>query len=269
MEQVIFTCLTPGGSCEWLHLKDFVKTFTDLNGTSYSRSKCLDVYGTDNKQPAQAPKRPEVLLEADGEVPIVIERKAVVWPIDFQRDHSKEHDLPNRVANILGEELNDSTYQLAFHADDLKGKKKRQVYAFGSQIADLIVSNIRWGFRPLAPNEIDEPNPAKGIRSLASLSSPWDLELLEFRQRRETMLAGFADRFGREATKSGKKYDEYTNCQKLLVVQFFGESDSVMYEEIIEIIKAARIPNQIDQVWLTGREWVSLDDYELAWERVR
>ena len=22
MEQVIFTCLTPGGSCEWFHLKD-------------------------------------------------------------------------------------------------------------------------------------------------------------------------------------------------------------------------------------------------------
>ena len=70
-------------------------------------------------------------------------------------------------------------------------------------------------------------------------------------------------------TKAGKKYDEYPNCQKLLVVQFFGESDSVTDEDIIEIIKAEQIPNQIDQVWLTGGEWVGLDDYEFAWERVR
>ena len=54
-----------------------------------------------------------------------------------------------------------------------------------------------------------------------------------------------------------------------MVVQFFGQSDSVMGEEIIEIIKESRVPSQIDQVWLTGREWVSQDDYELAWERVR
>ena len=128
---------------------------------------------------------------------------------------------------------------------------------------------IRWGFRPLAPYEMDERNPANGIRSLVSLSSSCDLEPPEFRQSKETALAGFAERFDREANKAGKKYDEYPNCQRLLVVQFFGESDSVMDEEIIEIVKAARIPNQIDQVWLTGREWVSLDDYELAWERVR
>ena len=56
---------------------------------------------------------------------------------------------------------------------------------------------------------------------------------------------------------------------KLLAVQFFGESELLTDEEIVEVINAARIPNQIDQVWLTGREWVNLDDYELDWERVR
>ena len=90
MEQVIFSCLTPGGSCEWFHIRDFVNTFNAIHRTSYVRSQCLDVYGEDNQQPAQTPKRPEVLLECEGEVPIVIERKAVVWPSDFQRNHSKE-----------------------------------------------------------------------------------------------------------------------------------------------------------------------------------
>ena len=284
MEQVIFSCLTPGGSCEWFHLKDFVDFMNTTNGTSYIRSKCLDVYGPDDKQPAQARKRPEVLLESGGEVPIVIERKAVVWPSDFQRDHSKEHDLPEHVANIVGEEFNDSTYQLAFYADDLKRKNKGLVAGFGDQIGHVIISNItkskssrgigsrkpiRWGFRPLAHCEIDEPNPTVGIRSLVRLTSSWDLKPLEFRQSRESALAGFAERFVREENKAEKKFDDYCNCKKLLVVQFFGESCSVKDEEIVEIVKKAQLASHIDQVWLTGREWVNPYDYQLAWERVR
>ena len=284
MEQVIFSCLVPGGECEWFHLRDFVNAFNAKHGTAYTRSKCLDSYGPGNKQPAQARKRPEVLLEADGEAPIVIERKAVVWPSDFQRDHSKEHDLPNRVTNVLGEEFNDFTYQLDFHADDLRGKKKGQVNGFGDQIAHLIITNtgkakshagmgsrkpIRWRFRPLEPYEIEDPNPANGVRSSVNLGASWGLDPVESRDNRKTVLEGFAERFGREANNAGKKYDEYPNCQKLLVVQFFGESDSVTDEDIFEIIRAAQIPNQIDQVWLTGGGWVGLNDYEFDWERVR
>ena len=276
MEQVIFTCLTSDMACEWFHLKDFVRAFNDIHGTSYSLSKCLDVYGMDNKQPAQAVKRPEVLLESDGEAPIVIERKAVVWPDDYLRYHSKEHLLYDRVANLPGAGFNDSTYELTFHADDLKGKLKSNVKGIARQIVEEVVSNFdmaksargiggrtprRWGFRPLAPYEIDGLHPTHGIRA--------DVRLAEFNHSRETELEGFAERFCREANKAGKKYDEYPNCLKLLVVQFVGEGSSLMDEDIIEIIKTARIPNEIDQVWLTGREWTSLDDYELAWERVR
>ena len=286
MEQVTFTCLTPGSECEWFHLKDFVDEFNAIHGTSYYRLECTDVYGPDNKQPARAPKRPEVLLESvsDGEDQIVIERKAVVWPSDFQRNHSKEHFLPDRVINFLGGEFNDSTYQLAFHADDLRGKNKRQVKEFGSQIGIMILSNIaraksqrgvsgrspiRWRFRPLEPYEIDEPIRRGGIRITIDVPSIWDLEPLNASQYREAALAGFAERFHREANKAGEKYGEYNDCEKLLVVQFFGENELIMDEDIVEVIKAARIPAQIDQVWLTGREWISLDDYKLAWERVR
>ena len=286
MERVIFSCLTPGGECEWFHIKDFVTAFNATHGTSYYRSKCLDVYGKDQRQPAQASKRPEVLIESDvdREVPIVIERKAVIWPIDFQRDHSKEHILPDRVVADLWERFSDSTYELAFHADDLKGKKKRQVEGFGKQISNQIVANvqaakspngiggrspIRWRFRPLAPYEIDEPDQPNGFRINISLSSSWDLEPMNLRRGRETVVAGFSERFEREANRAGEKYGEYADCQKLLVVQFFGEQEFVMDKDIIKIIKESRVPNQIDQVWLTGREWVSLDEYELAWERVR
>lgn len=284
MEQVIFTCLTPGNECEWFHLKDFVAAFNDIHHTSYARSKCIDVYGPANRQPASAPKRPEVMIEAEGQTPIVIERKAVVWPPKFQRDHSKEHYLPELVGKLLGDSFLDAVYQLRFCAEDLRGKKLREVDKYGKEIAGLIMSNeakaksqrgirsrtpVKWRFRPLTPHEIYEPNVAKGVSSLVDEKSMWDKEPAELSQNEKEALSGFAERFEREASRAGQKYDEYAECQKLFVVQFFGESELVTDEEIIEIIKAAPMPKQIDQVWLTGREWVSQDDYELAWERVR
>ena len=73
-------------------------------------------------KPARAPKRPEIMIEAEGERPIVIERKAVVWPPKFQRDHSKEHYLPEQVTNLLGDNFRDSVYQLEFCSEDLREK---------------------------------------------------------------------------------------------------------------------------------------------------
>ena len=283
MEQVIFTCLTPEGTCEWVHLRDFVGHFNAISGKTYRLLKCLDVYGRGNKQPAQAEKRPEVLLEASKGDRVVIERKDVVWPNTFERDHRKEHDLLNGIATALDEQFNDTTYELAFFADDVKGKKKRQVKGFAEEIAQHIVSNgdrakssrgtgsrspVRWVFRPMTPDEIDEPSPTTGIRSSVTVSSG-DAELRESIQKRAAALEGFAQRFDREANRAAKKFEAYTNDLKLLVVQFFGEGDYAKDEDIVEIIHAAQLPNQIDQVWLTGREWVSIDDYELAWERVR
>ncbi len=278
MEQVIFSCLVPSGHCEWFHLRDFVASFNAMNGTSYTWSACLDVYGEGDQNPDQTPKRPELLLECEGEAPVVIERKSVVWPRMHQRDHSKEHQLLGDVANIVREQVNDGLYQLSFYEADLEGKSRKQVRAFAKQISSLIVANhaaaksprgigsqvpLRWGFRPLASHEIDKPHQGVGFCSCVHVSSSWDLDPEEFRLRREAALEGFADRFDREANKAAPKFDDFADCKRLFVVQFFGEDDTVTDEDIVGIIKASELPQQIDEVWLTGREWVSLEDYEL------
>ena len=119
---MIFSCFPPDGKCEWNHLSGFVARYNDMFGTTYRRSACLDVETRDEKEP-------ELLLEAPGESPIVIERKSVVWPHEYFSDHRNEHDLRRFFVDKVrsaGNPFSHSAYQLIVDAESLKGKTKKQ-----------------------------------------------------------------------------------------------------------------------------------------------
>ena len=88
--------------------------------------------------------------------------------------------------------------------------------------------------------------------------------------RIEEEKSGYAKEFNRWADNAAEKFAQYAHCRKLLLVQFFGDSSLWMGdEEIVEIIKAADLPKMIDEVWVARQDWVSLNDYEIAWEHIR
>ena len=95
--------------CEWYHLKDFVGSYNRGRGIAYTLKACLDVEGRSDKEP-------ELLLNAPGEIPVVIERKTVVWPRDeYFSDHRNEHDLLDMFLDRVrshGNPFTDSVYQL-------------------------------------------------------------------------------------------------------------------------------------------------------------
>ena len=54
------------------------------------------------------------------------------------------------------------------------------------------------------------------------------------------------------------------------MVQFFGDFSSWIDElSLTNLVKAEPLPESIDQVWVADYDWVSLDDYVLAWKRVK
>ena len=284
MERAVFHCLPQDTPCEKFNLKGFVSSFNVICGTDYKWTKCLDVQGKQSGSPAQPIPQPEGLLEACGQTPIVIEHKNIVWPKKYQCDHVKEHNLLKTVARQIGKPFEDSVYELAFPAEPLKEKTDSEVAAIAGQIAHVILSNSKkaktrggisdgnpfpWTFRLVTSDEIDDPEITTGIRSYVSES--WDLfeSPEDFLKTRSEALAGFSQEYHLQASKAVKKFEGYTGFLRLLVVQFFGEGESLLDEDITEIVKRAKLLGKIDQVWLTGREWVSLDDYELAWERIR
>ena len=83
---MIFTCFLPQGKCEWANLIGFVREYNRMYNKAYVRAACLDVEEHNSREP-------EVLLEAPGDISIVIERKAAVWPRDYCSDHANMHDF--------------------------------------------------------------------------------------------------------------------------------------------------------------------------------
>ncbi len=278
---MIFWCFPPEDKCEWYHLRDFVDHYNNTRGKVYTLTACLDVEGRSEKEP-------EILLEAPRETPIVIERKAVVWPRDeYFSDHRNEHDLHDLLVNKIrsrGNPFTDSAYQLSVNSNSLKGRKKREVERFAEQIADIVLSDhttaksprgignrepIPWRFRPLSPHERDETVPGTGIGLVVSEKTE-PSEPSEIREAIETARAGYASEFERSARATADKFAKYSHCEKLFLVQFCGHgSDWLQDEDIVKIIKSAQLPGVIDQVWLAYPEWVSEYDHVIAWEHIR
>ena len=277
---MIFSCFPPEGKCEWAYLIDFVAQFNAIYRTAYTRSKCLDVENSTGKEP-------ELLLEAPGKKKsIVIERKSVVWPRNYFSDHHNEHYLFDHFVSKLSlpcNPFNDSVYQLIFSTQGLTGKGKKEVISYAEQIAHIVLSDqpnaksqrgigrrepILWRFRPLSPQERDETVPETGIGYLAE--DPWEaLEPSRIRQKTEMAWAGYAKEFTRLSEDAAEKFAKYTDCMKLLLVQFYGDGLSVSDEAVTKIIQSAQLPEMIDQVWLAHQKWVSPNDHEIAWKLVR
>ena len=229
------------------------------------------------------------MLEAPDEVPIVIERKSIVWPPgnEYLADHHKSHQLLDDFVGRLrelGHPFTESLYQLSVRDRDLKGRSQREVAKFAGEIADSVLSDpvnakttrgvgqrnpIPWNFRALSTHERDETAPETGIGIQIweedDLSEPFDI-----RNRMEEQKSGYASELERWASDAAEKFARYSHCRKLFLVQFFGDSSVWLEDEkIVEIVRTSPLPEIIDEVWVARQDWVSLDEYEVVWEQIR
>ena len=184
---MVFWCFPPTIKCEWSDLRSFVDQYNATYGTSYTRKACLDVEIRDRRAP-------ELLLESPGKIPVVIERKSVVWPSDYMSSHRNEHRLFEEVPRALADAFEDGAYKLTVRADYLKGKSRTDVRNLVDQITHEVLSDrtsarmrcgirgsgpIPWSFRPLGSYDLDgsEPTTTIGVSVLEPGSSTTHLEM--------------------------------------------------------------------------------------------
>lgn len=272
----VFECCRIGNTCEWhTGLSRFALGYNQAYNKSYRLAACLDAQNRTRKEPI-TPKQPEVLLKAAGEPCIVIERKSIMTT-DYARSHGNFHFLVDHFGHLLGHHFPDSMYNLEVIAPAIGKQGKHEIRNIAHQISSAVVSGRQlvvqnsgiWGVDPIPWHFYEElPEGFTGSTSIRAgintivrtgpIATVPDMQLIK---------AGYVAALKKEVGKAAKQFEQYGHCQKLLLLEFYG--DYPIGPDIVDIIKEAPIPNVVDQVWLAYKEWVSGIDYETCWLRVR
>jgi hypothetical protein len=65
------------------------------------------------------------------------------------------------------------------------------------------------------------------------------------------------------------KFSSYHDSLKIVLLEFYGEIDELPEETIRELVGDIELPQLIDEVWSVRQEWVSDDETEPVYERLR
>jgi len=266
----MFWCLPPSGKCEWANLKEFARQFNEQYGSEYRLSRCLDV--SDNSRP-----QPEVLLEAPGEIPMVIERKAVVWPPDYFKYHRTEHEFRDLFLHQISGQFDGDLYALRVQADSLRGNKQ-QVQEWAMIIAREVLQNrtviltgghlrrsspFPWSFGRYPEFLRDESTPEAGVGVdiVGPLSDDFDVA------NYQAQIDGAMRQLNKVLSTTTGKFAGYSGSLKIVVLEFYG--DFLSEETAKELVAQAEVPAVVDQVWVARPDWVSPFDWQIAYDRVR
>jgi hypothetical protein len=253
--------------CEWRvgRLDEFVSRYNRENGTSYAHTECLDIKPTGGKT---APK-PEVLVTDASGRRMVIERKKVVWPTFFLLRAQNEQDFANIIWQRTHGLFQDRCYVLTVLTKELENLDKYAVQKVASEIGSALVGSnpnslpllgstpIHWCFREA---DISEYANRKGIVVLWQKS----MTLEDFNSN--DAIVGTAATMKKEITEAVAKFTGFEDACKVVLLDFYG--DQLSEEDIPPLLDRSAVQQIIDEIWMTKRDWISEDDYEIGFQRI-
>lgn len=256
------------GKCEWFEgLAEFVSHYNRKVSTHYERTECLDIV----RIGGSTAKQPEVLLtdSTDGKR-MVIERKSVQWPLDYILRHNNEHIFAETFTETIRAEtagrFKDAYYELWVSARQMGTFDTKKVRDIAKQIGSRIGGSdsselplkgaqpVGWTFG-LATD--DEDGDRKGIAVIHSDS----ISLEDFGD--ESAKIGTAAEMQNQLEAASLKFADYSDATRLVLLDFFGTE--LFEDDIVALMPSISIPLNIDEVWMTAREWVSENDFEVGY----
>jgi hypothetical protein len=265
----MFQHFHPRGKCEWRAggLDVFVKHYNEKNGTAYSLSACLDVVRINGS----TAKAPEVLLTDSGaEKQMVVERKSIVWPPNYIQRHRLEDDFAESIWAETGDLYRDAAYRLTVDGREFDVLSPTTVQKAGRDIGgrishldptDLPINSanpIRWWFRKAQPGEPEVEQ--KGIT--VTLEDSITLEDMDGPDAR----GGTLLEMKAQLESAAAKFANYSQCHRVVLLDFYGSH--LWEDDIPPLLKELSVPDVIDEVWRSVRDWISEDDYQIGYERL-
>jgi hypothetical protein len=286
----MFSCLRHSGKCEWIsgNLEGFTDWFNEECGTTYRLGKCFECSDDADRRslgPRQPRPEPEVLLLGEmGEQPMVLEKKIVVWPRDYLRDHQLMHDFFDAVESRLPRRLfENDVYVLEVSVSGLlvRNKNKRQIQGIASAIATVVLDSgaavrksggiagaapIPWSFRRLPNEKREEETPQSGLGIIVQRDDTNCIQSVN-----ANGLQRLSNQISQEVSKqllaSAKKFQRYSRHRKIVLLEFVG--DYLLDINTKEIVATAEQPSSIDQVWVCEPVELSAWDQRTCYFRAR
>jgi hypothetical protein len=247
-------------------LDDFIAHYNQKHATAYALSECLDIKRTGDRTEQQ----PEVLV-TDSRIgtQMVIERKSVVWPRTYVLQHQNGHEFADIIWQSTKGRFTESCYELRVSGKELNTLDQGTVRRFASEIGNVIVQlgsseipmrrsePLRWSLRRADRDEYEDRTGIVVIEEKRTMMEDFDTE---------PAAAGTATEIAKQLAQAAPKFSAYALARKLVLLDFYG--DRLSEEDIPPLLSRISVPICIDEIWMTKREWVSEDDYEIGFERI-
>lgn len=259
------SCLPQSGQCERGKTDPFAENLNGREKRAYTHIQCLDVAIRDRPQP-------EALYEdsSDGST-LVIERKSLMWPLDYAQKHQADHYFIDLILERIGNVTKDLPYSISFPSGISIDRRELESYAdkMAGEIRPLIghlscgqgvKSNIGkhiYKFWLQHPWERDECDPVSGLGvemlegTTTGALDPANLppELVEHIQKCFTSCAS--------------KFREYNSSRKVLLVDLYGELRYLDEGWWHDVFANLQVPCEISEIWSGLHDFIS--ESERGW----
>lgn len=261
-------CPVPAGS-ERHVIEPFVLFLNRQRGLDFRHSESLD------KIHRNSPKPETLYIDLPTQSKMVIEHKTLVWPHDYSKWHSSDHDVSNSILRGIRPLVDGRSYQLTLpHCirgtkDELKSFVMNVVSTIRARWPEIESGkNIGagktdtahwWRFRRLERYELDLDESEGGIRvQWPSNDSRWN-KPEAIPQIREILHS--------QLQRCIAKFKDYPDLNKIVLVQIVSDLSWIETRDWKKILDGYMPPQGIDEIWFADNEWIT--DYEKAWAYTR
>lgn len=246
------TCLPSASKCEWADLQYFVKHYNEQYSTCFDLSDCLDL----QHESAQ----PEVMCkDANSNQIMVIERKSIIWPLDYVERHKAEHIFWKSILANLKQDTRDAPYLLHIDetpptvnhrelkkiAGDLAQRIKLSIHSLDAGSGIQFTGIVNGLFSKEHPDSRDWDEPETGLKIES------DEPVVEGLKNPTCTPNEFSDTIAKHFKSCVKKFSTYTSAKRILLFdcvsnQIYSDCDQSWWREFLDIHPA---PDAIDEIW--------------------
>lgn len=261
-------CLPESGGCERHRTDPFVNHLNSLERVQFAHEACLDVLHRGSPQP-EALYRDRRTGDA-----IVLERKSLVWPLDYAARHRNYHT----VAEALSEQFRDFARELpiSIHislADRiprgeltvLPGRIAQAVIAAGDSLrlgqgTGAAEAHVKWWCHPDPDERIASQEPSTGL--IVRWEEP-DVIIPSY-----PLPSPLVGEIQRHMDAVAQKFSSYPSARGILLLDPHGAIRYTDKSWWSRAFQSTPVPPEIAEVWLSSMDWVTDTERGWSFERV-